>query len=293
MGKLDAFKEIVRADVPMASLTWLRMGGPIEYLAEPRSEKELVGLLKACAEDGIDVRALGDGSNLLVSDAGAPGLAIKLSNDAFCKIDVDAPYVTAGAGAKLGRLATATASAGLGGLESMAGIPGAVGAALVSNVSSRDAALEQYVDSVRVVTYDGEIVDASKDELVFGRRSSNLENTIVLSVKFKLTPDAADDLVKRLQKIWIVRKKNRPEVEQGGFARMFQDPQGCSAAELIDEMGFAGAKIGRASVCEADANLIVAEDGCSAEDVKRLMALIEAKVSESAGIKMERELKYW
>ncbi|MDD3589705.1 MAG: FAD-binding protein [Thermoguttaceae bacterium] len=293
MSKLDAFHEIVRTNVPMSELTWLRLGGPVEYFATPRSEAELVGVLKAREEDEIEARAIGDGASVLASDVGAPGLAIRLSEQAFCQIEIDEPYVVAGAGVKLGRLATATASAGLGGLESMVGIPGTVGAGVVSNVTTFDAALEQYVESARVATYSGEIFDLKKDELVFGRRTSNLGNMIVLSVKFKLERDLPEELTKRLQKIWIVRQKSHPNLERGGFSRMFKDPRGQRVSELIEEVGFPGARIGGASVCEADPNVVIADEGCSSEDVKRLVSLIETQVKERAEIELERELEIW
>lgn len=293
MSKLDAFQEIIRTNVPMSSLTWLRLGGPIEYVAEPRSEEELIGVLQACAAEKIEARALGEGSNILASSEGAPGLAIRLCADAFCKIEFEGPYATAGGGVKLGKLATATAGAGLAGLEGMVGIPGTVGAGVVSNASTHDAALEQYVESVRVASYDGKIFDLSKDELVFGIRSSNLENYVVVAVKFKLIPDSPEELIKSLQKIWIVRQKNRPELEQGGYARMFRNPQGCGAAELIADAGFAGTRIGGAAVCESDPNLVVADASCSAEDVKRLIALIEKQVNDAQGVALEREIEIW
>ena len=293
MNKLSDYAEIVRKNVPMSSLTWLRIGGPIEYLANPRSEKELLGLLSACALEGVQVRALGDGSSILASDVGVPGMAIQLDAEPFCQIEFDSPFVVAGAGAKLGRLATATASAGLAGLEGMVGIPGSVGAALVSNATTLDAAIEQCVESARVATLSGEILELSKDELVFGRRVSNLSGAIALSVKFKLVPDDAEELSKRLQKIWIARKKTRPELDQGGFARMFKNPGAQRAADIIEEIGFPGTRIGGASVCESDPNLIVASDGCSSDDVKRLVALIEKQANERAGVELERELFIW
>ena len=293
MSKLDEYSDIIQENASMASLTWLRIGGPIERVAAPRSEEELQGLLRARAEEGIDVRVLGDGSNILASDLGVPGLAIRLVEEAFCQIRIDPPFVTSGAGVKLGRLATATASEGLAGLEGMVGVPGTVGAAATSNVTTVDAALEQYVESARVATYDGKIIELSKNEIVFGRRTSNLGSYVVLSVKFKLTQENPVELVKRLQKIWIARKKSRPELDGSGFARMFKNPGGLRAAELIEEQGFTGTRIGGASICETDPNLVVADVGCSSEDVKRLVALIEKQVNERSGVKLERELELW
>ncbi|MBQ9371105.1 MAG: FAD-binding protein [Thermoguttaceae bacterium] len=294
MGKLDAFKEIVQQGASTAELTWLRIGGPIDYLARPRSEEEALALLAACREDGINVRALGDGSNILVSDVGAPGLALQLCEPAFCGIEIDSPYVTAGAGAKLGRLATATASVGLAGLEGLIGVPGTVGAGVVTNVSTPDVSLGQWVDSARVATYDGKAFDMTRDEFVFEYRSSNLEGLIVLSARFRLEPDDAEALSKRLQKIWIARNQSMPELKPGeGLARLFKNPRGQSAAELVAESGFSGANIGGASVCESDANLVWTQVGCKSDNVKRLISLIQKQASERAGVELERELEIW
>ncbi len=293
MSKLDAYREIVLQNVPMASLTWLRLGGPIEYLAEPRSEAELIEILRASEEDELVARPLGDGSNILGSDVGAPGVAIRLSSEAFNKIEIDGARVTVGAGVKLGKLATATASEGLSGLEGLVGIPGTVGGCLVTNASTTSVSIGQWVESARLASYSGKIFDASRDELVFERRGSNLENLIVLSATFKLEKDDAVALTKRLQKTWIVRKKTRPELELGGLARMFRDPRGQRAAELIANANCVGARFGGATVCETSPNLVVTEENCSSEDVKRLLTLIETQVSNRFQVKLERELEIW
>ena len=292
MSKLDAFSEIVQTNAPTSALTWLRLGGPIEYLAEPRDEEELVGVLKACREDGVRARVLGDGSNLLVSDVGAPGLAIRLTAPAFCEIQLDAPFVVAGGGAKVGRLATATATAGLAGLEGLIGIPGTVGAGVALNASTNDASFEEYVESVRVAYFNGEIAELSKSDIVFGDGVSSLENAIVLSAKFCLTPENPEELAKRLQKIWIVRKQTTPDATEG-CARMFKNPRGQRAADLIADAGFRGARIGGAVVCERNPNFVEASEGCASEDVKRLLNLIQTQARERLGVELERELEIW
>lgn len=294
MGKLDAFREILQSDVPTSSLTWLRLGGPIEHLARPRSEEELLALLKACNEEGIETRVIGDGSAILVSDVGAPGLAIQLSEPAFCQITVDAPYVVAGAGAKLGRLATTTASSGLSGIEGLVGVPGVVGGATVTNASTTDGSLGQWIESVRVAGYDGSVRELTQDDLVFGYRSSNLDGVVVLSVKFRLEPDSAEELAKRLQKIWIVREQSRPNLAPGeGLARMFKNPNGQRAAEFIADAGFRGAGVGGASVCEVNPNLIKTSPQCTSDDVKRLITLIQQQARERFGVELESELTLW
>lgn len=294
MPKIDAFREILQTNAPTSSLTWLRLGGPIEYLARPRSERELLELLRAARADALETRVLGDGSAILVSDVGAPGLAIQLSEPAFTKIELDSPRVVAGAGAKLGRLVTSTASAGLGGIEGLVGTPGTVGAAVVVNASTADVSLGQWIESVRVATYDGKIEEFGQDELVFGYRSSNLDVAVVLSVTLRLEPDSAEELTRRLQKIWIVREQSRPNLgKDEGYARAFKNPRGRSAAELVEEAGFRGASIGGAAICENNPDLVKTSPSCSSEDVLRLLALIQKQARERLGIELESELTVW
>ena len=293
MGKLDAFNEIIERQTPATNLTWLRIGGAVD-VARPRSERELAELLKACREDGVEARALGDGSNVLIPDDGSPRLAVRLSDEAFGKLEINSPQIVAGAGVKLGRLATAAASAGLAGVEGLVGVPGEVGAGVALNVSTHDVSIGQWVESARVVGYDGVVRTTSRDDFVFGYRGVALANAIVVSVAFRLEPDSPEELAKRLQKIWIARKKQVPELLDGeGVARMFKNPIGQNAAELVDALNFRGVSVGGAKVSESDPNLVVAARGCSHKDVQKLLDAIQAKAREEFGVELERELENW
>ncbi len=293
MGKLDAFSEIIERQTPASNLTWLRVGGPVD-VARPRSEKELADLLKACRADGVEARALGDGSNLLIPDDGSARLAVRLSEPAFGRLELDSPRIVAGAGVKLGRLATAAASAGLAGVEGLIGVPGEVGAGVALNVSTHDVSIGQWVESARVVGYDGEPRDMSHDDFVFGYRGVAFTNAIVVSVTFRLDPDSPEELAKRLQKIWIARKKQIPELLDGeGVARMFKNPIGQNAAELVDAINYRGVAVGGAKVSDSDPNLVVVKRGCSHKDVQRLLDAIQTEARERLGVELERELENW
>lgn len=294
MSKLDAFSEILQKDASASGLTWLRLGGPIEYLARPRSEEELLALLQACAQEGLEVRVLGDGSSLLVADEGVKGVVVQLSEPAFCKISVEAPYVVAGAGVKLGVLATTTATAGLAGIEGLIGVPGVLGGAAATNASTSDVSLGQWVESARVATYDGRIRELSADEIVFGYRSSSLENAIVLSIRFRLEPEPAQELFRRLQKIWIIREQARPKPLSGeGFARMFKNPRGERAAEFIADVDMTKASVGGAKLCDANPNLVTTAPNATSEDVKNLVLMLQEKTRVQLGVDLESELTVW
>ncbi|MDO4588050.1 MAG: UDP-N-acetylmuramate dehydrogenase [Planctomycetia bacterium] len=292
MEKLAEFKKIIRTEVPLAMHTWMQLGGPAEYFAEPRSELELLQLLQACLKEQISIRVLGMGSNVLVSDQGVPGMVIRLSAPVFCEIETSSPYVVAGAGAKFGRVITNAVHDGLAGLESFIGIPGSVGGAIMQNIATNDGSIGQWIDSIRIVTFAGEMKTLSRQDIVFGYRNCGLDNAIILSVKFKLTPENEKEVSRRLQKIWIVRKKNQPIGNQG-IGYLFGNPRGQRASELIDEVGLKGTKIGGASVSERNANFVLIDSECSCDDVKRLIRLIQTQVREQREIDLDLEIQLW
>ncbi|MDO5308582.1 MAG: FAD-binding protein [Planctomycetia bacterium] len=293
MSKLDAFKSVLERAADAKALTWLGLGGPIEALARPQDQAQLLALLKVASQENVDVKMLGDGASVLVSDVGAPGLVLQLSAASFTELKVDGTRVRAGAGAKLGNLVTTATSAGLAGVEGLVGIPGTVGAALAINVSTSDATLGQYVESAKVATYQGEILELTRDDFLFGYRSSNLENVVILEATFRFEQDQPEELVKRMQKFWIVRKKKTSDLENLGYARMFKNPRGQSAAELIDQAGFRGAAVGAARVSMVDPNLVCAEKDCKSDDVKRLVTLIQTQARERIGVDLELEIVIW
>lgn len=290
METLARFKKIIRTSVPLAMHTWLQLGGRVEYFAEPQSEEELAELLRAASEKGIPVRFLGTGTNVLVSDSGVPGMVVRLSANSFCNIETDAAaaQVTAGAGAKLGRVITSSVYEGLAGLEGLIGIPGSVGGAVHNNISTSDGDIGQWIESVRVIGLDGQVQELSADE--FGNAGN--ENGIIVSCRFRLVPEEPEELARRLQKIWILRKKDQPIGYQGA-GWLFKDPAGASASELIDDAGLKGTRIGGAVICDRNPNFVLVEPECSTDDVIRLIRLIQTQVRERAGVDLETDLSLW
>ncbi len=289
---LKGVEGILRREVPLAMHTWLQMGGSAEYYAEPNSLEELTALLKAAHEAHLPIRILGTGSNLLISDSGVPGLVIRLTAPVFCDIQLDVPYICAGAGVRLGRLITSSVYAGLAGLEGMIGIPGTVGGAIAQNVSTSDGHLGELVDRIRIITFNGEIQELSQDEIAFDYHSCSINNAVIIAVRFALEKESTDELSRRLQKNWIVRKKTEP----GGFlgaARLFKDLRGVEPADLIESVGLKGTRIGGAFISERNANFVVVEPDCSCTDVKRLIQLVEGQVRDRCEVDLELELELW
>ena len=217
---------------------------------------------------------------------------VQLSAPAFCEINVENEFVTAGGGAKLGHLVSTAVREGMGGLESLVGIPGTVAGALKGNSDSNGTSIGQWVESVTVMNRQAELETIEKDQLIFSYRRTNLDAPVILSAKLRLEKRDVDELTRRLQKIWIIKRSQQPSNELG-HGRAFADAQGMGAAELVDQSGMRHHKVGQAEVWERNPNYVIANPGTTSSDVKNLIDSIQSKVEQELGIQLERELQIW
>jgi UDP-N-acetylmuramate dehydrogenase len=292
MSLLTGFENVVRQGEPLAMHTWFQLGGQAEYFAEPEGIDQLIALVQRCHAEGVEMRLLGQGSNILVRDDGVPGMVLHLSAPAFCQIQIEGRSLTAGGGALLGRAVTTAVHRGLAGLETLIGIPGTVGGALHGNAGTHSGSIGQWTIHATVLTASGEVVQRTSDELVFDYRQSSLDDLAILEARCQLEEDNPRELAQRMQKQWIVKKASQPMGHQSAGC-VFRNPRGCSAGELIDNAGLKGTRIGGAVVSDRHANFIVAEPECTAQDVLRLIELIRGQVDKRMGIELELELEIW
>lgn len=292
MPRLEEFDEIIQRNAPLAPFTHLKLGGPAELLAQPRSFEELSGLVRRCFEEGLPLRVLGCGCNLLVRDEGVSGVVLRLSEPAFTTITVEGNRVRAGTGASVAALISAAARHGLAGLETLVGIPGTVGGALRTNAGDRSGDIGQYVRQVEVLDSQGTVQVRDRDELHFGEHASNLDDPVLLTAEFALDRDAADAIVKRMRKAWIMRKAMQPAVYQAA-GHVFKNPRGLSAAALIEQAGLVRTRVGGAEVSDRDANAILLHPGATSRDVLRLIDLMRARVLERFNVPLEQEIAIW
>ena len=286
------FKAIVRQNVPLAMHTWLQLGGPAEYFAEPRSTEELSALLKIVSRENLPLRTLGTGSNLLVSDDGVPGMVLRFTAPEFTEIRSEGNHLFVGGGAKLGRAITHSVHAGLGGIEGLTGIPGTVGGALVANAGTNNDDIGQAVEKVKIITDAGEVRELSRNEISFEYRHSSLEETIILAATLRLQEEDSFELSKRLQKLWIYRKTSQPMGHQC-TGLVFKNPRGMIAGDLIEKAGLKGTRIGGVIISEKNANFIVVEAECTSNDVLRLIELVQTQVSQRLDVDLEVGLEIW
>ncbi len=292
MTIVSGFEKIVRKQEPLAERTWLKLGGPAQFFAEPNSVDELAALVRRCCEEEVPIRVMGGASNLLIRDDGVSGMVISLTSPTFSNIEIRKGRVTAGGGARLAHAISETVRAGLAGLEPLVGIPGTMGGALHGNSGSRGGDVGQWACRATVMTRTGEIKQRNREDLVFAYRHSSLDELVILNAEFQLEEDDPVQLTKRMQKLWIIKKAGQP-LSHLNVASVFKNPRGMSAGMLIEQAGLKGTRVGGVEVSQRHANFIIAHNDATSQDVLRLIDLVRSRVAERLGVEMETELEIW
>jgi UDP-N-acetylmuramate dehydrogenase len=293
MAGFDEFADVIKRNEPLAPYTYLKVGGPAEMLVQPRSREELSRVVQRCFEERVPLRVLGSGCNLLVRDEGVRGAVLRLSEPAFTEIAVEGKRVRAATGASVSALISASARHGLAGLETLVGIPGTVGGALRTNAGDhRTGDIGQFVRQVEVLDRRGGVQVRDRDELHFQEHASNLDDPVILTAEFALEPDTPDAIVKRMRKAWILRKGGQPLGFQSA-GRVFKNPRGLVARELLEQAGLSRTRVGGAEVSDRDPNYVVVHPGASSRDVLRLIDLMHSRVREKFNLDLEREMTVW
>ncbi len=293
MHSFEEFREIVTADEPLAPHTWFRLGGPAAYLARPRDIPQVVALIRRAREANIPIQILGGGSNVLVRDEGFAGLVIHLESPAFSDVSIEGGRVLAGAAVPLTALISQTARAGLAGLEVLTGIPGTVGGALRGNSGGRQGAIGTFVRRVTVVDDSGEVEVREPEELQFDYRSSNLDEPLILSAEFALEGEDPEAVVRRMRRIWIIKKENQPYGHQSSGC-IFKNPTPeVSAGTLVERAGLKGLRVGGAEVSDRHANFIISQPGTRSAEVLQLIEQVRSKVRQQFGHELELQIKVW
>ncbi|NBW95232.1 MAG: UDP-N-acetylmuramate dehydrogenase [Planctomycetia bacterium] len=277
---------------PLARHTWLGIGGSAAFFCEPVDVEALGRVVKRCQERGIPLRVIGGGSNILVPASGFAGMVVRLSAPQFCAIDVQRPAISAGAGAKLVHLVSAAVQAGLSGLETLVGVPGTVGGAVVGNAEGHGGDLGGRVREVRIMLPTGDVEVRSGARLAFRSRWSNLDDGVVVGCRLELDEESPAQLTKRMQKEWIVQRSEQPSGARS-VAMMFKDPHGTTAESLVNQAGGRDLRVGEASVYAAHANYVVAHPGCSSDDVRGLVEAVRARVRERLGVELTPQIEMW
>ena len=277
----------------MSAYTSFHIGGPADLLAMPRDAEELKALLQLSARHETPVLCMGNGTNLLVSDAGVRGLVIK-THPGFAQVvrrgDRD---IEADAGALLSRVASKAAEWGLSGMAFAHGIPGTVGGALAMNAGAYGGEMSQVVLEAQGVGFDSASFFLTHAQLDFSYRNSFFgQNPEIMatSAVFRLTPDDPESIRRDMAALSGKRRASQP-LEYPSAGSVFKRPPGAYAAALIDDCGLKGYAVGGAQVSEKHAGFIVNRGGATCEQVKRLIEYIQETVLTQTGVTLTCELK--
>ncbi len=293
-GKL---KGEVRFDEPMTGYTSFRIGGPAEVMFFPEDLSDLRAVLRGAKRNNIQLFILGLGTNLLVKDGGIPGVTVNLKNLNKVKIIRTQNselrtqnFIYAEAGVSLPRLLLFTARHGLEGLEFTAGIPGALGGAIIMNAGTRDGEMKDVVDNVTLMDSDGEIKTVKRDDIPFGYRRSGIEGMIVVSANLKLRK-ADPEVIKEGIKDRIKERKSREPSGLPNAGSVFRNPESVPAGKIIEELGLKGFRVGDAEVSRVHANFIVNRGKAKASDVISIINAIKEKVLKEKKVVLEPEIR--
>jgi len=280
----------VRLYEPLSKHTTLRVGGPAQFWVEPRDENAFATLIRFCRKEGLPLFVIGRGSNLLVRDGGICGVVVHPSGGDFAKIDVHSNEITAGVGAKLREVAYAGKAVGLGGLEWMEGIPGAVGGSLRMNAGAMGSQTFENVVRIRYLDANGQPHTKTRDESeVHYRNFPLLENNFAVSAAFRGHPAPAEEIVRKLEASQEKRRTTQPAAKSAGC--IFKNPDSCPAGKLVDELGLKNSCVGRARVSEVHGNFIVNDGGATAADMLELIEQIKSAARTKRGIELETEVQ--
>lgn len=287
--ELAAACRTLRVKEPLARHTSWAIGGPADFYADVIALDELKALRLLSVRHKLPVFFLGAGSNLLVSDRGIRGLVIHLQGD-FRRIEFDGPRAKVGAAAWMPTLVKQAAEKGLGGIESLIGVPGTIGGGLVMNAGTRDGVLGDSVEAVDVLTETAEVKTISKAEMGFSYRHSNALGWWILGATLLLKAEERSSIMTKVDTYLQYRARTQP-LATSNCGSVFKNPPHNAAARLIEEAGLKGFSIGGARVSERHANFIINESNATANDVQALMIHIQQRVNEKFSIQLEPEVK--
>lgn len=289
----DRFDGDVYPGEPLSRHTTYRIGGPARFYVQVASVGALARLVEVCERTGVPWTVVGRGSNLLVADEGFPGVVVTLGRDfRTCRYDEGSQRFCVGAGVPLSSVVQEAFRRSLAGLEFAVGTPGTVGGALRMNAGSRDEWIGARVASVTTFSPGAGLARRSGDEIAWGYRTSSfLPDEVIVECELSVEP-ADPFFIRGKMEASLARRKKTQPLTDPSCGSVFRNPEGESAGSLVERAGLKGARLGGAQVSELHANFIVNTGDATARDVKDLIELVQAKVSETYGIELQPEVRF-
>lgn len=282
----------VKRDEPLANHTTIKIGGPADLFIEPSSVDNLKKVMTVVEKHNLNWRAIGRGSNLLVSDKGIEGVVIKLGQG-LDHLEINGTEIIAGGGHSLVSLSTLISRKGLAGLEFASGIPGSVGGAVYMNAGAHGSDISNILTRAHILFNDGSMEWLTNEEMEFSYRTSILQKKrpgIVVEAVFQLTEGERTEIVALMQKNKDYRKVTQPwNFPCAGS--IFRNPLPNYAGKLVEIAGLKGYKIGGAEISQMHGNFIVNAGNATAGDVLALIEHVKDTIYSLYQIKMETEVE--
>jgi UDP-N-acetylmuramate dehydrogenase len=290
-GLLERISEVEsRRMALLAPLTTFRIGGPAGLLLVPQTRAGLEAALIAVRRAGLPLLVIGAGSNLLISEAGFPGVAIKIGSG-LAPVRVEEDRLIADAGRTLPELMRRARRAGLSGLEFAGGIPGSLGGSLKMNAGAWHRDMAGIADWMVGVDESGERVRVEASEVAWSYRSARFPQPItIVEAALRLTPEDPQAIAVREDGWHDARRRTQPLGEPSAGC-VFKNPPGDYASRLIDGAGLKGERVGGAMVSPVHANFIVNAGGATSHEVLSLIDRVRERVLQVHGVTLELEVQ--
>ena len=275
---------------PMSNHTSYGIGGPVGAYITPKDRCDLAEILKFAKKYSIETHFVGSGSNLLVADSGINSIIITPAKT-LTQLEFNDGHVIAESGVMLGRLVKECIKRNLTGVESMIGVPGTLGGALVMNAGAFGGEISNYLHSVEIMNMSGEIKTYYPGDIDFAYRFSTLRvDEFVLLARFDLMEEKSIIIQEKKNKASKGRKTNQP-LKFRSAGSVFKNPKENAAGYLIDQAGLKGTRVGNAEISKHHANFFVNHGHARSSDITSSIRLARKTVYKKFGIKLELEVK--
>lgn len=279
----------IKKNEPMSKHTSWQVGGPADYFVCPADYLELMEIVRYCMKHELPLFIIGNGTNLLVRDGGIRGMVVNIG-EPFSYVNRINDKLEAGSGTSMTFLANVAAEQGLAGLEFAVGIPGSLGGAAIMNAGAFGLYIGEKIQSVKLVSPDGEPVILERDDLLFGYRTSNLIGKgIIVEISLQLKKGDSAESLKLMEHYLTERSRRHPNLPSAGS--VFRNFPGQPAGKIIESLGCKGMSVGGAQVSPKHANFIVNTGNATAADILTLVETIRQLVKDSHGIELQPEVK--
>lgn len=290
--KKEISEERITENADMRKYTSFRAGGCADFLVEPENENQLIHALNVLRQEKAEFMVLGNGSNVLVRDGGYRGIILKIGSG-LSRIDVEDNVLECGSGALLSVISRVALNEGLSGFEFASGIPGSAGGAVFMNAGAYGGEMKHVLESVRVFEFRTGIVrEMSVDELDLSYRHSILEETgdVVLSLRIRLQEGDKEEISEKMKELARQRNLKQP-VQYPSAGSFFKRPEGYFAGKLVQDAGLKGVSVGGAQVSELHSGFVINTGEATADDIIRLMRLVQNTVYDRFGVMLDPEVR--